>query len=122
MPEASRSSDGPSLAASSSTLAIVELSTYRGAIDLATHERFTTASYGTHHAPVAATGYRVDAEHHSAVQRLDEHRNWMLSRAGTASGVQHRRHRIHELLEAADADHRLELTGHRRCRRVLHHR
>ena len=46
----------------------------------------------------------------------------MLGRPGALPRVQHRRHRVHERLEATDPDDRFELACHRRRRHVLDHR
>ena len=52
-------------------------------------------------------------------QRLHEHRDRAVRRAGTVARREHLLDRGGERVEAADADDRVELAGHRRVRRVL---
>ena len=94
-----------------------------GAVDLAAHERFRTALHGIHDPAVATPRNRVDAEQHATEgrldQRLDEHRDGTVERAGALAGGQHLLDRGDERIEAANPDDRIELTGHRGCARVF---
>ena len=74
--------------------------------------------HGIHDPAVATTRNRVDAEHDATErrfdQRLDEHRDRTVERAGALAGGEHLLDRGDERIEAADPDDRIELTGHRR--------
>ena len=97
-----------------------------GAVDLAADERLGAAPHDRHDPAVAAAGDRVDAEHDAAERRVDErlhqHADGLVGRARPLAGAQDLVDGVDELVEAVDADHRVELAGHRRLGRVLDHR